>query len=133
MTASSIAWAVPYIGRPWVNGTQDCWQLVRDVYREQLDVELPAIVIDASNLRAVLTTLREHPHLKEWQEIDQPEHLCMVFFAGGKEPSHVALYLDYDGGRYLHNYQGAGTTCQTLTDADAAGWHNPRYYRYSPR
>ena len=43
-------WAEKYIGKPWVNGEYDCWGLVRDVYKNELGVELSPIVTDATNI-----------------------------------------------------------------------------------
>ncbi|MTI13113.1 NlpC/P60 family protein [Sansalvadorimonas verongulae] len=124
-------WILNYLGKPWVNGEQDCWWLVRSTYRDRLNIELPQIVVDANNIRAVLDTLAHHEHLKDWQEIDQPEDMCLVFFSGGRNrPTHVALYLDVDGGRYLHTYQRAGCVCEPLSAAERNGWTSPRYYRY---
>lgn len=130
--ACNFDWVYSFIGKPWINGVQDCWWLVRAVYREQLAVDLPVITVDSHNIREVLSTLEEHPHLSEWEEIAGPEDYCMVFFNSARNrPTHVALYLAVDGGRYLHTYQRAGCVCESLPSAERNGWTRPRFYRYN--
>lgn len=36
-------WQAPYEGRPYVYGVFDCWELVRDWYRQELGHELPRL------------------------------------------------------------------------------------------
>ncbi len=120
-----------YIGRQWVNGEQDCWALVRDVYREQLGIELPVIVVDANNLRAVLNTFETSEYLKDWQRIEKPEHLCLVFFTPGHHrATHCGLWLDSQGGRFLHSHRNSGVVCEDRITLEMNGWCNPAYYRY---
>ena len=120
-----------YIGRPWVNGEQDCWTLVRDVYREQLNIELPAIVVDADNLRSVLRAFEDKQNLSTWVPIDRPEHLCLVFFTPGHHrATHCGLWLNVQGGRFLHCYRKAGVVCEDQVTLEQNGWFNPRYYRH---
>ena len=91
-----------YIGRPWVNGQQDCWTLVRDIYRDYLAIDLPAIAIDADNLRQVLKAFEDDDNLSSWQPIPIPEHLCLVFFTPGHHrATHCGLWLDIMDGRFL--------------------------------
>ena len=123
-------WITTYLGQPWINGQQDCWQLVRDVYRNQLQIDLPQIVVDAKNLRAVLTEMESSPHLSDWISINKPEHWSLVFWSQHTRPSHVGVYLNVDGGRILHNTQRTGTVCQPVHDMSQQGWCHPRYYRY---
>ena len=119
-----------YLNRPWVSGEADCWALVRDIYRQELNIDLPQIVVDATNPLAVRRAFTDQNNLKCWQPIEQPENLCLVFFASRSRPSHVAVYLDSNGGQYLHSYVGVGSVCESVFDADLSGFHSPRYYRY---
>ncbi|GAA4650481.1 hypothetical protein GCM10023116_27640 [Kistimonas scapharcae] len=123
-------WVNKYIGLPWVNGEQDCWWLVRQVYRERLGIELPQIVVNADNLKEVIRTMTEHPVLNDWVPIDQPENHCLTFFSNRQHPTHVAVYLAYGGGRILHTYKRAGCVLQTPMDAKLSGWINPQYFRH---
>ena len=119
-----------YLNRPWINGTQDCWTLVRDFYLNEFGIELPQIIVDAKNPLAVRRAFSDPDNLKHWVPIDKPEHGCLVFFASKARPSHVAVYLDEQGGKYLHSFVGAGSVCESVFDADVSGFHSPRYYRH---
>ncbi|WBA79542.1 NlpC/P60 family protein [Endozoicomonas sp. GU-1] len=123
-------WINNYIGLPWINGSQDCWWLVRQVYKDQLDIDLPQIVVDANNLKAVIKSMTQHPALSDWQPIEKPEHLCLTFFSNRSNPTHVGVYLDHNGGRILHTFKRAGCVLQSLTDIRLTGWTNPQYYRH---
>lgn len=121
-----------YIGRPWQNGTQDCWTLVRDIYRDHLQIDLPAIVIDADNLRQVLKAFEDDTNLQPWQPIEKPEHLCLAFFTPGHHrATHCGLWLNIMGGRFLHCHRKAGVVCEDRVTLEQNGWCHPRFYRYS--
>ena len=129
MTASP-AWC-EYIGQPWINGEQDCWTLVRDVYRDHLGIELPVIVVDSENLRAVLLAFENEQNLSPWVPITKPEHLCLVFFTPGHHrATHCGLWLNIQGGRFLHCHRKAGVVCEDRVTLEMNGWANPRYYKH---
>ena len=122
----------PYIGREWINGTQDCWTLVRDIYRDHLQIDLPPIVVDADNLRHVLKAFEDDANLQPWQPIETPEHLCLAFFTPGHHrATHCGLWLNIMGGRFLHCHRKAGVVCEDRVTLEQNGWCNPRFYRYS--
>ncbi|MES9984346.1 MAG: hypothetical protein ABW115_13115 [Candidatus Thiodiazotropha sp. 6PLUC6] len=130
MTASP-AWH-DYIGRPWINGENDCWTLVRDIYRDHLGIDLPAIVIDAENLRQVLQAFEDPANLSPWQRIPAPQHLCLVFFTPGHHrATHCGLWLDISGGRFLHCHRRAGVVLEDRITLELNGWCNPRFYRHA--
>ena len=122
-----------YLNRPWISGEADCWALVRDIYRNELNIELPALDVDATNPRAVLKAFADPDNLKPWHPIDKPEHLCIVFFASRVRPSHVAVYLDINGGCYLHSYKGTGSVCESVFDFSLSGFQSPEYKQHSSR
>ncbi len=130
-TATSLDGIRPYIGRPWINGEQDCWTLVRDIYAEQLGIVLPEIAIDADNLRHVLHAFEDPQNLSCWQPIEKPEHLCLVFFTPGHHrATHCGLWLNSQGGRFLHCHRKAGVVCEDKPSLEVNGWCNPRYYKH---
>ena len=120
-----------YVGRPWINGQYDCWTLVRDVYRDQLGIELPNIVVDCDNLRQVIRAFEDDINLSPWQPIEQPDHLCLVFFTPGHErATHCGVWLDIADGRFLHCTRTSGSVCENRQSLEMNGWTKPRYYRY---
>ncbi|WP_257264356.1 NlpC/P60 family protein [Endozoicomonas sp. ONNA2] len=121
-----------YIGRPWINDQQDCWTLVRDIYRDHLQIDLPAIAIDADNLRQVVKAFEDDKNLSPWQPIPTPEHLCLVFFTPGHHrATHCGLWLDVMGGRFLHCHRQAGVVFEDRVTLEQNGWCCPRFYRHS--
>ena len=127
----SLAFPAEYIGRPWIKGEFDCWTLVRDVYYDCFGISLHHIVVDPDNLKAVLRAFENPDYLQPWHEIQQPEHLCLVFFTPGHHrATHCGLWLDVLGGRYLHCHRKAGVVFEDRATLEMNGWFNPKYYRY---
>ena len=84
-------WAAKYIGKSWINGNYDCWGLVRDVYKNELRIELSPIVADATNLRDVLSEFRKssnYSHLKETSDFKDKN---IVFLTQNKYHCHVGV------------------------------------------
>lgn len=115
-------WAVKYIGKPWINGEYDCWGLVREVYQNELSVELSPIVTDAASLHCVLREFAKdvnYSHLRKTVEFKDKN---IVILTQSKYPCHVGLYCDVDGGGVLHNTQGVGVVFQKLPELQMNGW-----------
>lgn len=123
-------WIIPYLNRPWVNGEADCWELFRDIYKAQLAIELPKIVVNAKNLVEVIKAMETHPHLADWHPVDKPQHMCLTFWSQHKRRSHVGMYIDVDGGRILHTTQRTGSVCQPINDLILQGWQRPEFHVY---
>lgn len=128
-------WAVQYIGRPWVNGAQgpdefDCWGLVRFIQREHFGRTLPAVDIDAMDLRDVARALQAHDERANWSRAESPADGDAVLLAHARYPSHVGVWLDADGGGLLHCVQGAGVIFNTLSALRLAGWGHIEFYRH---
>ena len=130
----TIHWAVPLIGRPWVNGAQgpdefDCWGLVRYIKREHYDVELPIIDVDAMDLRKIFKVTTDHEEYQNWREVDIPKDGDLVTMAQAKFPSHIGVYLEIDGGAVIHCVQGMGVCFSNRFSLRNSGWGRSRYWR----
>ena len=128
-------WATQYIGRPWVSGARgpeafDCWGLVRYVYGEHLNVLLPLYPYNAKDVLKVSGTMRTDL-ATQWQELDEPEDMCLVAMSARKLPHHVGLFLAVDGGLVLHCGEKQNVTCQTI-DAirQTTIYSSLRFFRY---
>ena len=111
-------WIDKYIGLPWVQGGRefpsfDCWGLVRDVYRSQLNINLPVHPYDTKDINKVASAILGDVR-KSWVPIDEPEHLCVVTMSTSKVPHHVGVFLALDGGLVLHSGEHQNACCQTV-------------------
>lgn len=81
----------PYIGRRW-SSEDNCWDMVREIYRDILKVTLPPHPAEA--LRSVGS---------RWFRLDSPVDMCIVAMAAkGHALRHAGVYLAVEGGLVLH-------------------------------
>ena len=144
-------WAYGYIGKPWVLGTSgpdsyDCWGLVRAVLAEHFAINVPPIIVPevpaaegetqsrhASGLavvRAAMEHFQHHPELARWQQVDRPRHGDGVQMSAARNPWHVGLWLEADGGGVLHCLEGAGVIFTQPVALNVAGWRRLSYWRF---
>lgn len=127
----------PYLGRPYVPGRYDCADLVVDVAREQLGLEV-ALPGRAASLRArdaqieTLTTALAHP-------VDTPAEGDVVLMRaiGRRHPvgRHVGVWVHPPGHppHVLHCAAGAGTCLHPAAGLDARGYEVTGVYRWLGR
>lgn len=112
-----------YIGRPWVATGFNCWELLREVYRQELNIDLPICTVDGGDLLAVGKAFLNSDVKKSFKEIETPVHLCAVAMRHlhSKYESHCGVYLQLsDGDRILHNMRGAGVLLEPVARLH---WH----------
>ncbi len=134
-------WANQYVGLPWENGAEgpdayNCWGLVREVQRRRFGLDLPAVDVDAADLRAIMREFRDNAEHENWVELghsDQRQEGDVVLLAHARRPSHVGLWVDADGGGVLHSVEGAGVVFSTLVSLRHNGWGNLKFYRHRGR
>lgn len=126
-----IHWAVKYIGKPWINGEYDCWGLVREIYKNELQIELSPIVTDATSLRDVFCEFRKSSNYNHLQETSDFKDKNIVILTQNKYPCHVGVYCDVDGGGVLHNMQGVGVVFQKLPELKMNGWQIMEILKYA--
>lgn len=127
-------WAEELIGRPYRAGGQgpdafDCWGVVRWVMAHRFGRELPAIPIDASDLRAILTAFRDHPERQRWSLVASPAEGDCVLLRQSRHPIHVGVWLSVDGGGVLHAVEANGVVFQRVRDLLTCGWRIEGFYR----
>ncbi len=127
-------WAVNYLGKPWVSGKQgpdafDCWGLVRYVQSRHYSRELPSINVDADNVRAVIKEFTSNDERNRWHAVASPQDGDCLLLSQSKEPTHVGIWIDVDGGGLLHAVKGAGVIFTTPTNIKNMGYNILGAYR----
>jgi len=127
-------WAFDYLGLPWISGhagpgSFDCWGLVRHVQKNHFNRELPPVVVDADNVRAVVNEFTGNSERKNWLEVESPVEGDCLLLSQSKEPTHVGIWLDIDGGGLLHAVQGVGVVFSSRSNLRLLGYNVLGAYR----
>jgi len=127
-------WAFNYLGLPWVSGhagpdSFDCWGLVRYVQKNHFNLDLPSIVVEADNIRAVVKEFTGNDELKNWIKVESPLNGDCLLLSQNKEPTHVGIWLDVDSGGLLHAVQGAGVVFSSKSNLRLLGYNVLGAYR----
>lgn len=113
-----------YLGRPWVATGFNCFELVREIYRIELGVELGAVGVDANNPALVCHAFKHHALRAAFRKAEAPENLCVVTMRelNSVHESHCGVFLDLPGApSVLHNLRGIGVV---LDRTDRLSWRN---------
>lgn len=127
-------WAARYIGRPWVPDAEgpaafNCWSFFRHVQARHYGRDLPAIA-NPGALLPQARAVRDHPERQRWARVETPADGDAVLMAPGRHPIHVGVWVDADGGRVVHCFEGSGVVAQSLADLAANRWRVDGFYRF---
>jgi cell wall-associated NlpC family hydrolase len=120
-------WAGRYLGTPWVAGESDCWNLARQVWREQFARDVAAVMFDATSAIETRRILRDGDW-RCWEMTETPQEGDAVLMARGTSPCHVGIYLS--GSLVLHSVEGAGVICTPIGDLLRVGYRVAGYYMW---
>lgn len=126
------------IGKPYEPGGQgpqvfDCWGLVRFVYEQAFKTPLKDFShVYARDLKACSLEFEAGANSKEWVQLDQPEHGCVVAMSRSKVIHHVGVWLDIDEGLCLHALDGQSVVAQTLQRLKQERFARILFFRYGP-
>lgn len=127
---NAALWAGDYIGLPWNPPERDCWSFFREIQKDRFGLDVPIIDFDPNDLRACTQAIAHDPERARWDEVETPVNGCAVLMARAKQPVHVGIWLDIQGGRVLHCAPGSGVLCQTLESLRLSGWGQIRFYTH---
>lgn len=90
-----------YLGIPFVPHGRtrtgcDCWGLVRLVYKDWFDIDLPLFgghEFDVNNPLAAAKLMAEGVALDIWRDAIEPTRGNILLFGGGPAPYHVGIWL----------------------------------------
>lgn len=121
---------VKYIGIPFVDGGRDlngldCWGLVKLIYKEQYNIDLPEYYISAMATVSITAEMRAEEH--KWIKLEQPEAPCLVVInlTCGPWADHVGVYLGV--GKFIHCYKRSGVVIDRLShwQSRIIGYYKP--------
>lgn len=127
-------WYNKYIDIPYLDGGRDtygldCWGLVRLVYADQFDIELPSFTAEYS-------TAKDHERLSEifarekehWQTQATPEMGNVVLFRMLGTETHVGVYIGDN--KFLHIREGVNSVVESV---ESRLWKHRLvgYYKYT--
>jgi cell wall-associated NlpC family hydrolase len=96
-----------FIGIPFVNGGRDfngcdCWGLVKLVYKEMYNIDLPDYKISCFAGREINDEIRKA--MKVWKNLKEPQEPCVVIMSISNNPcfiNHCGVYIG--NGMFLHS------------------------------
>lgn len=97
----------PLVGRRFVHGILDCYALLKDYYKEILNIDLPEYFRQDDWWHKGQTLYRDNYKEAGFFDIKLEEvqpHDCFIICNGSTEPNHVAIYLGDE--KILHHVQG---------------------------
>lgn len=120
-----------YLGKAWVNGAQgpdayDCWNLVRAIYKNEKNIDIPFFNVDALKPLAVRHAFQETNEYKNWRLVDDFADFDVVLLSQASRPHHVGIWFQ---GRLLHSVEGAGVVWQNTQSLKMHGWNITATYR----
>lgn len=129
-------WATKYIGKPFKLGARgpvayDCWGLMREIYQTEFNIQLP----DHPGVTEETLGFQSRVLLEDmstaWVPSPEPFDGCGVAMSHKIIFHHVGVYLDVDGGKVLHAWEGTGVIASSYRDLRLArGMKNIKYYRH---
>lgn len=121
-----------YLDKFWVAGEYDCWGLVRDVYKTELGIQLPPIIVSLDgnkySPKDVLKEFKNSDCYRLFKPIFPPVDFCvclMGIVVADSPPVHIGVYYQ---GRILHNEQHGTVVFETIHSAKSR-WSLKGYYQ----
>lgn len=123
-------WAQQYIGREWINREHDCWAFTRLIQLNHYGRDLPLIDIDAGDVASCVRAFTAHPEKQNWVAIDAPIDGDVLLMSQNKQPTHVGVWLEIDGGGVLHCIEKGGVIFTKRRDLSHLGYNLIQFYRH---
>lgn len=114
------------LGREYLFGTNDCYSLVRDYYKQKLSIDLPTIPFEDNWWEKGLNYFDDLYESFGFTEVDTPkEHDFIIFNVYSDIPNHCGIYLGEDV--FMHHAESRLSCRESLF----SGWnkHVKRYTR----
>ena len=125
-------WSNKYLGIPYKSHGRDevgidCWGLVRLVYKQEYNIDLPSfsesyLEGDRARSEELIAQYREG-----WEQLDGPQEGCVVVLRVMGHLSHIGVCINER--QFLHAQEGSGSSVQ---DFDGIKWSRrvAGYFKY---
>ena len=104
-----------YIGLDYE--TCDCWELIRMIYKDELDIELPDYRKQYKNSGDMAQTgpvVASGRSDGNWEKVDEPEVNDVIIFNILGIPSHCGMYIG--DGDFIHAFNGSNSVIENMSD-----------------
>lgn len=115
-----------YLGRAWIESEFECWDLVRLVLKDHLDVELPRVACDTRDVKAIAREFASNPLVSAFSPVRHPQALDVVSMRRYDDFDHIGIFT---GSLILHCDRHTGTVAQSEFDLLASGLVVLGYHR----
>lgn len=127
-------WFNKYIGIPYQNKGRDstgvdCWGLVRLVYSEQYNIDLPSFSTSYENEYRELIQEVIAQYKEGWQQTQEPAQGDIILFKVLGTLSHVGIYLGDN--KFMHAREGQGTVVIESTTSREWEKRIVGYFKYT--
>ena len=128
-------WYNDYVGIPFLAKGRDaagvdCWGLVRLVYKEEFDIELPSFADDYEYDDTDRIEQLAAQYKEGWEETTIPKPGSVVLFKVLGHISHIGIYIG--GNKFLHCLENHSSVIESL---DSINWNKrfAGFYNYSEK
>lgn len=120
-----------YLGKAWANGacgpdSYDCWGLVRAIYKNEKNVDIPIVNVDALKPLAVRHAFESSSEYKNWREVKDYQNFDVLLLSQATRTHHVGVWFN---DKLLHSVEGSGVIWQSLQSLKTHGWKIISAYR----
>lgn len=116
-----------YLGREFNLRTYNCWDFIRDVWKDHCGVDLGSRTPNPATAAAMVAAFQNCQFDVEGQvvkRIEEPEDPCLVMLIRPKVMSHVGVFVR---GKLLHLAWGSNVRHQPLDEV--LGFSEIRWYK----
>lgn len=128
-----LHWSTKYLGKPWHPVTLNCWSLVQHVYRNELEMDIADMDVNARVMRDVLRGFRDSSEFTNWVRVpsvmDSLEY-DVALMSSTERPSHVGVVVAGSSAfRVLHITPSYGSVIEDLGSLRISGFKILGIYR----
>lgn len=106
---------IPYLLNGRTDSGADCWGLVRLIYKNEFNIDLPSFQEQYTNTSSNSELAEVSAVIKEgWQEVDIPHEGTVTLFRVLGEPIHVGVALDSQ--TFIHTRKKAGVAIEKFSN-----------------